>query len=80
VARSNLYSERLNLLKATLQIFLYRHPVDNSIQIMDVIDNAESTGEINLLLEYILAKLVRRRFLPGASPSLDRIHSGAFDP
>lgn len=53
----------LHLLKARLAIFLYRHPLDNSEQIIDVIDNSESIGEIKLLLDYVLAQRVIRRGL-----------------
>lgn len=51
----------LHLLRARLAIFLYRHPLDNTAQIMDAIDNAESVGDIKLLLDYVLARLVMRR-------------------
>ncbi len=54
---------RLYLLRARLAIFLYRHPLDNTEQIMDVIDNTESTGEIQLLLDYVLARRVMQRGL-----------------
>ncbi len=53
----------LYLLRARLAIFLYRHPLDNSEQIMDLIDNTESIGEIKLLLDYVLAQRVLRRGL-----------------
>lgn len=54
-------SSLLCLLKARLMIFLYRHPLDNYEHIMDVIDNTESTGEIKLLLDYVLARRMRQR-------------------
>ena len=57
---------RLYLLRARLAIFLYRHPLDNTEQIMDVIDNAESLGEIQLLLDYVLARRMIQRGLPWA--------------
>lgn len=51
----------LSLLRARLAIFLYHQPLDNYEQIMDVIDNSESTGEIKLLLDYVLAQCIARR-------------------
>ena len=59
MARSRLYTEQLSALKAKLLIFLYQHPVDNSDKVLDVIENAESPGEIRLLMEYILARVDR---------------------
>ena len=59
MARSRQYSEQLSALKAKLLIFLYQHPVDNSDKILDVIENAESPGEIRLLMDYILARVDR---------------------
>jgi hypothetical protein len=46
----------LSMLKARLEIFLYRHPVGGIESVIDVIDNAESTGEIQMLLDYVLAR------------------------
>ena len=60
MARSRQYTEQLSALKARLLIFLYQHPVDNSDKILDVIENAESPGEIRLLMEYILDRVDRR--------------------
>jgi hypothetical protein len=51
----------LTVLKARLQIFLYRHPVDDLFEVIGAIENAESPGEIQLLLDYVLA---RRAALP----------------
>lgn len=45
---------RLWILKVRLQLFLYRHPVEGILRIIDVIDNAETSGEVQLLLDYIL--------------------------
>ena len=54
----------LNFLRARLMIFLYRHPLDNNTQIMDVIDNTESSLEIKLLLDYVLAQRMSLLGLP----------------
>ena len=64
MARSRQYTEQLSALKARLLIFLYQHPVDNSDKVLDVIENAESPGEIRLLMEYILDRVDR-----GAGPA-----------
>ena len=58
-ARSRQYTEQLSTLKAKLLIFLYQHPVVDRDKIADVIENAESPGEIRLLMEYILARVDR---------------------
>lgn len=54
----------LHFLRARLAIFLYRHPLDNNTQIMDVIDNTESSFEIKLLLDYVLEQRTSRLGLP----------------
>lgn len=64
IADSDLAPEALaglHLLRARLAIFVYRHPLDNTAQIVDAIDNADSVGDIKLLLDYVLARLVMRR-------------------
>ena len=37
-----------------LAIFLYGHPVANLYQVQEAIENARTTGEIQMLLDYIL--------------------------
>ena len=53
----------LHMLRARLAIFLYRNPLDNNAQIIDVIDNTESCGEIKMLLDYVLEQRVIHRSL-----------------
>jgi len=53
--------QRLAMLKMQLAIFVYRQPVDNRSDIIDVIENAETPGEVQLLLDYVLGGLVERR-------------------
>lgn len=50
---------RLSLLKAQLQIYLYGNPLANSDQVMEVIENTETSGEIQLVLDYIVGELAR---------------------
>jgi hypothetical protein len=54
-SRSSRYLAQLSMLKMRLSIFLYGHPVDDLPNIMNAIDNAQSMGEVGLLLDYILA-------------------------
>jgi hypothetical protein len=55
-ARSSRYLAQLSMLKMRLSIFLYGHPVDDLPNVMNAIDNAQSMGEVGLLLDYILAR------------------------
>ncbi|MFN0161914.1 MAG: hypothetical protein ACKVQQ_11840 [Burkholderiales bacterium] len=54
MARSAQSIAHLALLKARLTIYLYRHPVPDCIRVVNVIENADSLGDIRLLLDYIL--------------------------
>jgi len=53
--------QRLAMLKMQLAIFVYRQPVDNRSGIIDVIENAETQGEVQLLLDYVLGGLIEQR-------------------
>jgi hypothetical protein len=44
----------LEMLKMRLAIFLYGHPVANMRHVVDAIDNAQTMGEVKVLLDYIL--------------------------
>lgn len=44
----------LTMLKMRLAIFLYRHPTGDFSALHDAIENAQTNGEIQLLLDYIL--------------------------
>jgi hypothetical protein len=53
--------DQLDTLKGQLVIYLYRYPIENSLRIMEVIENAETIGELQLLQEYILARQQKQR-------------------
>ena len=55
-ARRKQYFDHLEILRVRLMIYLHRHPLGNTAQTMDVIERAESLGEIKLLLDYVLAR------------------------
>lgn len=54
VARFTSGHSNLGMLKMRLAIFLYGHPVANIRQVLEAIENAQTLGEVQLLLDYIL--------------------------
>ena len=54
VARHAGTISNLEMLKMRLAIFVYGHPVANMRHVLDAIDNAQTMGEIKVLLDYIL--------------------------
>ena len=65
--RRKAYIDHVALLRSRLLIYLYRHPLHNTAQTIEVIERAESIGEIQLLLNYVLAR-GRVRGPGGAGP------------